>query len=58
MSETSFIVNMLSPEVTFSLADSASFILGVQYFGSSPSDLGMPAIGQNKSAYAKLKVGF
>ncbi len=49
---------MLSPEVTFSLADSTSFIVGVQYFSSSPSDLGMPAIGQNKSIYAQVKVGF
>lgn len=49
---------MISPEVTFSLADSTSLITGVQYFSSSPSDLGMPAMGQNKSMYAKLKIGF
>ncbi len=49
---------MLSPEVTFSLADSTSLSLGVQYFSSSPSDLGMPAVGQGNNIYAHLKVGF
>src|SRR5690554_6386634 len=49
---------MLSPEVTFSLADSTSFSVGAQYFSSSPTDLGMPAMGQNKSIDAKLQIGF
>lgn len=49
---------MLSPEVTFSLADSTSLSLGIQYFSSSPSDLGMPAMGQSNNVYGKLKVGF
>jgi hypothetical protein len=49
---------MISPEVAFSLADSTSLVAGVQYFSSSPNDLGMPAMGQNRSMYAKLKIGF
>lgn len=49
---------MVSPEVAFSLADSTSLSLGVQYFSSSPSDLGMPAMGQSNNVYAKLKIGF
>ena len=49
---------MISPEVAFSLADSTSLVAGVQYFSSSPNDLGMPAMGQNRSMYAKLRIGF
>ena len=49
---------MVSPEVVFSLADSTSLSLGVQYFSSSPSDLGMPAIGQSNNIYAQFKIGF
>ena len=49
---------LLSPEVTFSLADSTSLIVGVQYFSSSPSDLGMHAMNQNRSMYAQVKMGF
>ncbi len=49
---------MLSPEATFSLADSTSVVAGLQYFSGSPSDLGILTAGQNKRVYAKLTIGF
>ncbi len=49
---------LLSPEVTFSLADFAWLIVGAQYFSNSPRYLGMPGYGQNGNMYAKVRIGF